>query len=251
MSPQPQVDFASALRDPSRKSAHPPARFAIYRGNRIAALTESLAATYSATERIVGAPFFDTLARAFIAAHPPCSPVLHEYGVEMPDFIAGFASAESLPYLADVARIEWAWMAAYHAADCEPLAAEILAGHDDAALLGARFTLHPTAALIRSPHPAGTIWQMNAEGGTPGVIADWHGETVLVLRPHLDVMVRIIPDETAVFLAALDAGLPLTLAAETGLHADPAFDLACQLSGAFALGLIVATSLPEPTETSS
>lgn len=250
MAPSPQAGFASALRDPTFVAPRPEARFAIYRNNRHAALTEALAATFAATARIVGEAFFRTMAHAFVAAHPPHSPVLLEYGAEFPAFVDGFEAASELAYLSDVARIEWAWMCAYHAADVCPLDATALGARDDEEIASLRFTLHPSLALIRSAHPAATIWRMNTDGGEPGPIESWDGESILVARPKLDVLVRIIPQDTIAFLAALAAGLPLDLAAEAAACANPGFDLPAQLATGFALGLIVAIS-PNSTETPS
>jgi hypothetical protein len=243
-----QAEFATALRTPSLKPPYAPGRFAVYRSNRYAALTDSLAATYRATERIVGARFFAEMALAFIDMHPPCSPVLHKFGMELPEFIERALSAEELPYLADVARIERAWMEAYHAADQAPLAAIMLHGQSDDAVLAARFALHPTMDLIRSLYPAGSIWQMNAEHGAAHEIEEWRAENVLVWRPELDVHVRIIPGDTAAFLTALRMDKSLGDAAEAGLGANPTFDLPSQLAGAFDLGLIARASLFEAAE---
>ena len=68
------------------------------------------------------------MARAFIAQNRPRSAIIAEYGDDLPDFIEGFEAASSVPYLADVARIEMAWTQAYHAADAVPLGVEALAG---------------------------------------------------------------------------------------------------------------------------
>ena len=245
----PQADFARALRDPSHAAPGPAARFGIYRNNRIAALTESLAATYPATERIVGQRFFRAMVAAFIARHAPRSPVLLEYGGEFPDFIDAFAPAAGLPYLGDVARVEWAWMRAYHARDAIARAADALAPFAGAEA-GLTATLHPSFALIRSAHPAGTIWQMNTGETTPGPIESWHGEAVLVVRPKREVRVRIVPEDTAAFLAALEAGQPLGIAARAARALNPDFDLAAQLAGAFALGLVADVLLPQENKTS-
>ena len=110
-------------------------------------------------ERIVGADFFQAMARAYALAEPPSSPVLMDYGVSFADFIAGFAPAASLPYLPDVARIERAWREAYHAADAEPLAAVDFAAIAVDEIAGLRLRAPPVAqaaALARSRHrPSG------------------------------------------------------------------------------------------------
>ena len=95
-------------------------RFAVYRNNVAHSLSRALASRYPVIERLVGEDFFRPLAAAFIAAHPPASPMLFQWGGEFPGFLAGFPPLRDLPYLADVAELEWLRGQAYHAADAQP-----------------------------------------------------------------------------------------------------------------------------------
>lgn len=96
-------------------------RFNVYRNNVTVSLIEALAATFPATERITGEAFFRAMARFHVRETPPVSPLLFEYGRDFPGFIARYEYAQSMPWLADVARIERAWLDAYHAADAPAL----------------------------------------------------------------------------------------------------------------------------------
>src|SRR5690606_30106135 len=100
----------------------------------------------------------------FIAAHPPQSPCLFEYGASLGDFIAGFAPASSLPYLADVARLEWAMNAAYHARTEPPIDPALLASGDAAILARSTLLLQPSLHLVTSPYPVDAIWRANQAG---------------------------------------------------------------------------------------
>jgi hypothetical protein len=82
-------------------------RLQIYRNNARLLLTEALKANFPATCRIADERFFAYAAAEFIRRHPPRQPRLAEYGSELPDFLAGFAPAAGLPWLADLARLEW------------------------------------------------------------------------------------------------------------------------------------------------
>ena len=116
--------FAAALGEPS---ASPPAmtrgrlgapdarRFSVYRNNVAVGLIGALEARYPASRRIAGDDVFRAIARAFVAARKPRSPVMIAYGEDFPEFVAGCAGVA--PCLADVARLENAWVEAYHAAD--------------------------------------------------------------------------------------------------------------------------------------
>jgi Putative DNA-binding domain len=122
--------FARALLDPDvatptvvagPKSKAAVKRYNVYRNNVTVSLINALAAAFPATLRITGVDFFRAMARFYVRATPPTSPLLFEYGQDFPDFIERYEYAQSVPWLADVARIERAWLDAYHAADVQPL----------------------------------------------------------------------------------------------------------------------------------
>ena len=80
------------------------------------------------------------------------------YGEGFPAFVAGFPPAGAIPYLADVARLENAWVEAYHAAEADALGLDALAAIAPDALGALRFRPHPAARLLRFSHPAASIW---------------------------------------------------------------------------------------------
>src|SRR3984885_14815671 len=133
-------------------------RYNIYRNNVTVSLIDALAAIFPATERITGVEFFRAMARFHIRATPPISPLLFEYGRDFPDFIERYEHARSVPWLADVARIERAWLDAYHAADVETLNPQVLASITPERLSRAIFVPHPAVRIVRSEYPAVSIF---------------------------------------------------------------------------------------------
>jgi hypothetical protein len=210
---------------------------AVHRNNMIAGLVNVLKGRFPVVEKIVGEEFFGAMAAAFVLECPPRSPVLASYGDELPEFIAGFASARDLAYLPDVARLEAAHTRAHHAADVAPLDATAFATLDSSAIDGIRLKLHPSVEIVRSSHPIVTIWAMNSGALTLAPIEDWRGEDALVARPHLEVEVRLLSPGGAAFLHALAAGRPLGAAAERALAECPQFDLTGNLAGLIGWGL--------------
>lgn len=244
--------FAQALLDAERpipagvttyNAANPSRRFAVHRNNVVAGLVNALKQRFPAVEKIVGEEFFAAMARIFVVERPPRSPMLAAYGDDFADFIAAFAPARELAYLADVARLEAARTRAYHAADATPIAADRFAALEAATVGDVRVDLHPSAAIVRSPHPIVTIWAMNSGAQELAPIADWHGEDALVVRPHLDVEVRALPPGGAAFLLALAGGRSLGEAVDIALADDRHFDLACNLAGLAGSGLVAAIVL--------
>ncbi len=252
-----ETSFAGALLDaeqpiPHGVSAHnaavPTRRFAVYRNNMVAGLVKALNSRFPVVEKVVGEEFFAAMARAFVVERPPRTPLLAIYGDDFAAFIAAFAPARELAYLADVARLEAARTRAYHAADVTPVDASRFAALDPCAVDGIRIDLHPSIQIVRSPHPIVTIWAMNSGEQELAPIDNWHGEDALVVRPHLDVEVRLLPPGGAAFLLALAGGRPLGAAAEAALADHPQFDLTRNLAGLIGWGLVRDIVLPEPKE---
>ena len=100
------LDAAAPVPDAVTAADAPTAtrRFAVYRNNVVAGLANTLRSRFPATEKIVGEEFFAAMARAFVTEKPPRTPLLAAYGDEFPAFVAAFAPARELPYLADVAQ---------------------------------------------------------------------------------------------------------------------------------------------------
>ncbi len=244
-----QRGFAAALLDPERPipdglvgpDREPSAlRFAVYRNNVFVGLIDALKESFPATSRIVGEEFFRAMARAYVMIAPPVSPILLDYGAGFAAHIASFEPAQSLPYLADVARIERAWLEAYHAAEAEPLEAARLAAIDTETLPQLRLRLHPSLRIVRSKLPALTIWRMNVADGAPGAIDLAAGaEDTLIVRPVAEVETRLLPPGSAEFILALASGAAVLEAATTAWVVEPGFDLAGSLSGLIHSGAIV------------
>lgn len=248
-----QAAIAKAIVDPrmvapagllAPKGGADAGRFAIYRNNVFVGLTTALAKRFPVTRRLVGETFFTGMARVYADREKPASPLLFEYGDGFADFIAGFAPAETVPYLADVARIEAAWTRAYHAADAAALTVETLPATDPERLMAARLTQHPAATLLCSSHPAASIWSAH-QGDAVGLAIDRQAETALVTRPDFDVAVHVLPTRDMVFARVLFAGEPLGAAAEAAIDADAEFDFGVALVGLIGLGAFGAMQMGE------
>ena len=142
-----------------------------------------------------------------------------------------FEPAADLVYLADVARLEWAWHEAYHAAEGEPLAVRAFDDVPAHRQGGLCLRLHPSGRFVRSPYPVHRIWEFNQAGcdASRTIDLDDGGAHLLVIRPDAHVEVRILPVAVFAFLRALDDCRPLAAAAEAAREVDPDFDAATTL----------------------
>ncbi|MGY2491799.1 HvfC/BufC N-terminal domain-containing protein [Cupriavidus sp. CP313] len=185
-------------------------RFAVYRNNVIVSFVDALASGFPVVQQLVGEAFFRAMAWHFAQQHPPRSPVMAEYGSGFGAWIAGFHPAMSLPYLADMARLEWARLRALHAADAEPLATDMLGAalRDPVGLANLRLTLHPSLTLMRSPYAVVSVWSAHQteEDSAFGAIVLESEEAAIVMRQDETVTVLPVPVPTAGVIEAIGNG---------------------------------------------
>ncbi|WP_430396897.1 DNA-binding domain-containing protein [Ferrovibrio sp.] len=233
-----QASFADALLDPDAAAPAGLAdrRFTIYRNNVQASLAAALEARFPVIRRLVGDEFCRALMLSFLRTAPPNGPVLARYGAGLADFLENFPPARELPYLADMARLEWARSEVYHAADASALRIDALAQLPQDKLPAARLLLHPALRLVVSAYPIVSLWHTNAHDAEVRPLSDTlAGEAALITRPHLEVLVTALPEGGAAFLAALLRGAAFAEAAEA---AGPEADLPRLLATLFDAGAI-------------
>ena len=196
-------------------------RFAVYRNNVAASLSQALATRFPVIRKLVGESYFAALAQTYAQAERPASPVLAEWGAGFAGFLDRFAPVANWPYLGDVARIEYARGRAFHAADAPPVAPAVLAAADPGRV---RLVLHPSVILLRLAHPAVSIW-LRHQPATAGTPVQTGPQTALVLRdPAFDVQVHAVGPGDAALIGGLAAGQTLALAALAADQAQPGHD---------------------------
>ena len=202
-------------------------RLAIYRNNTLASLISVLGAAYPVRSKVVGAANFRVAAYRYVRAHPPRRPQLSAYGDRFADFLDAFEPARSTPFLADLARLEWAHNVAYFAADAEPLTAWHLRDVPPASYAALKFELHPSAALIASRFAVDGIWQAHQGSEVPDPAIEPYGAAmrILVIRPQAHVRHESLANGDFTFLLALTAGVTLERAAQAAQRSTPDFDL--------------------------
>jgi hypothetical protein len=190
------------------------ARLSVYRNHVALSLRQALRTTFPVLHRLVGEEFFAALAKSFVAAHPPSSPCLAEFGAALPDFLANFPPATTLPYLPDVARLEWALNEAWHSALQPSLAAAALAEIEPERMAAGALALQPSLRVLSSPFPIDAIWRANQADGD-GVVDLAKGAChLLVWREGDDAVFRAVPASSAAFAARVAAGQALQAAFE-------------------------------------
>lgn len=240
-----QCAFADALcGPPGAVSEYPAERLDVYRGNRLASYRNALSATYPVVCRLTGAAFFAAAVDAYAAAHPSRSGDLNVYGDAFGEFLEAYPPASGLPYLADVARLEWAIDEAHRAAEAPHVPEAVLAA---LAIVAAdrvselRLRLDPSCRIVESPYPVLQIWRANQprEDGRAPVMLDEGPDTLLVQRDASGVRVESVSRGEHAWLRELAAHASLGAAIERARQADASFDLGVALQQRITAGTII------------
>ncbi len=235
-----QSGFAASLLSAEKVADR---RFFVHRNNVKASLGAALAARFPVVLRLVGVEFFRAMAVVFVERHPPRSPVLAAYGAGFGDFLDGFEPVAALPYLADVARLEWARHLAWHAADAPAISIEELTTVAPDRLDSVRLRLHPAATVVVSIWPVISIWTTNIlDEEIKPIGPDQTGESALVTRPGLEVFVNALPPGTGLLFEALSAGIALGEAVAQAERAA-GFDTAVALTLLFRSGAVTSLAV--------
>lgn len=167
----------------------------IYQNSAIANITHSLSLTYPVIEKLVGDDFFRATCRQFIREVWPTSANMDDYGEEFSAFLAEFEHVKHLAYLADVARLEWAFHQSSLADNANITDWSTLAQVTD--ILQLQFVLAPSHRLISSAYPVDEIWQVNQDNALADIEVDFshqHDETnnstfLALIRPELKTVI--------------------------------------------------------------
>ena len=214
----------------------------VYANNAMHALVSALSATFPAVQRILGAPGFTSVAIGYVRRHPPPrDALLIWYGKRFPWFL-GRLEVAGAPFLADLARLEFAWLEAYHAAEATPLPVAHFATLTPDQLVAARLSPHPSVRLLRSAWAVDRIRR-----GDPGIAAGCDGPAaggaggrcLIVARPRAEVLVVAVSPLVFDCLAALCAG---ALFGDATGHLDQA-EAVAELQALIAAGVFAAVDI--------
>jgi hypothetical protein len=223
--------------DVSKSIAHEPVR-------------KALSCDYPVIEQLVGEHRLGRLALIYMREHRSLGGDAQGFGSEFAAFLARRYSGGPYDYLADVARLEWAYQEVLIAPDAQTVGVDSLATLAADQLERLRLRLHPAGRIVRSRYPILSIWQMSQSDADPDTSVELAGggEAVLLRRLENHVELRLLASGDAALLAALQDGAVLGDAVDAALAETADFDLQRALARAFALGLIVHCSLAQFTD---
>ncbi|MCK5432550.1 MAG: putative DNA-binding domain-containing protein [Gammaproteobacteria bacterium] len=201
--------------------------FNIYKGSITASLNRTLREIYPVCNRLTGDNFFNAMGKEYMRNTPSRSADLANYGEDFQSFIANFKHTENLPYLPDVARLEWAWHRAFNAADESGIDLAALGKVSEADKPHIVFYLPTSASLIASEFPIHHIWQVNQPDfkGDDQVDLDEGGIKLLVWREDYTMRIDPLDDVEWSILNEIETGNTFDTVCSHLCRHDPAPDI--------------------------
>ena len=133
-------------------------RLAVYAAGYLERMRQALSDVYAAVQWVLGERAFRMLAEAYAAAHPSHDYNLTFAGRHLPEFLSGWAKTSELPFLPDLARLEWQVCQAFHAFEEPPLQVSALAGLSPQDWERTRLVFQPSISVVASAWPILDIW---------------------------------------------------------------------------------------------
>ena len=216
---RPDLPTPSDIIAPAHDSAT--RRFAVYRNNVIASLSDALETAFPAIRALLGDTNFRNIAGVYCRAHPPTLPIMQQFGADFGVFLDGFEPVKRFPYLPDIAKIEIALRQAYHAPDTSGDAAITLGTYTPDQIARARFTFAPAVQLIDSAYAIYDIWN---KAHDPNYEITHQGQSIVILRPEFDPFPHLLSHAEHLFLRLMMDQSNLGDATERAHQHDPHFD---------------------------
>jgi Putative DNA-binding domain len=230
---------------PLVRTRGPTDRVAVYRNNVFHNYREALQDIYPVVAKLVGDDFFQYVARKFIPAYRSTSGNLGDYGAALPVFLKTLPEALGLPYLHDIARLEWAWHTAFHASRAPVLDLSRLAAVPPDQQSSVCLALNPALQLIASDYPILRIWEVNQNdfaGNEPVALEAGSDTLALMQEPDFSVSIERAGPGDYAFLSACANGATVAEALGMAIEADGDFDLATALRAYIDRGRLAAFS---------
>ncbi|MDH1576310.1 HvfC/BufC N-terminal domain-containing protein [Pseudomonas sp. GD03746] len=199
--------------------------FAVYRNTLMAGCVDALRANFPSVETLVGADWMQQAAAAYAQHTPPDDARLIRYGATFAAFLQDSQASHGLPYLADVARLDWHWCEVFSAIEQPCLALADLAGMTASDLGGSH--LRPRQNVRWqwfAANPALSLWRCSREGLPWPQSQPWVAEGALLSADQHGVNHQPLEAGGCMFLDACAAGHSLESASQLALQRQPDLD---------------------------
>ncbi len=240
--PVPDDGFAGSLRLPP--GTDPDSRLAVYRDGYPARIFEALEDAYPAIATICGDGSFTRLARRYLQGCDLSATSLNGIGEHFPTYCTRDELSTQLPFLSDLAHVEWAALRALHSTEQPPVDPTLFAAWNMEDWERVVLSFQPSTTLVRSDWPIHDLWQAR---DTPRDDIDIdltdRAQDVLLYRRDYEVECRLLTRHESIALDSLLSGSTLGRTMETLAENDPGTDTSQMFGQWLATGLITSAAL--------
>lgn len=185
------------------------ARLDIYADMYFYRLLDCLAEDFVAVRSVIGPERFHNLVTDYLLVHPSTHTSLRFAGRHLPGFLATHDLLAEWPFLADLARFEWALADAFDAPDAEPLQTTALAAVPATEWDALRFRLVPSCRILDLQWAVADVWTGVKGGGDPTsarIDGSVNPNAVIVWRQALRVFHRGLSRSERIAVGEITAG---------------------------------------------
>lgn len=163
-------------------------RMSVYADGYKTRIMEGIGDVFPAVRHLTGERLFYELSRDYVTKFPSREYNLSRVGCLFPEFLSGTETAGNLPFLADLARLEWQVSLAFHALQTEPVKPQELAGISPEKWGHLQFVFQEGFGLLESAYPVFDLWQARK---TPisevSIRVEGNPQQVIIFRSGLEV----------------------------------------------------------------
>ena len=219
-------------------------RLNVYRNNTFTSLSAALTAVYPAIEALVGKDFFQQLAKDYVKQYPSNTGDLHDFGEAFADYIQGIKQLHGLPYLIDVARLEWHYHIVFHAADARPFDLSVLQTAAPKDYADIRFVIHPATRLLQSIYPVLDVWRFTQNPADNTLNLNTGGQLLAVRRRNNEMDFQLLKYDEFIFIQQMQLGQTLNDIETVLAQTSEDFDLQMLLVSQVQNGNIINVKIP-------
>jgi len=219
-------------------------RLGLYRGNLSATWNKAMAVAYPVIAQLVGAEFFEALVREYGRAHPSDNGDLNRFGAHFATFLRSFPHVRELPYLPDMARLEWLLHRTHYAQEAPAITAAQLSAVAPEDVESCTVGWSPTAQLFASDWAVVPLWLAHQAGA--GVAFPQQmpvPSRALISRPQWTAQLTQLSPASYAALQQLAQGASFGAALDAAFAVDEDFDVANNLQPWLQHGLFTALRL--------
>jgi len=138
-------------------------RLEVYAQGYIARIHEALNESYKAVEHVLGHEMFVKLTEDYAKRYPSEDYNLSLAGRHLSSFFQDYKTARELPFLGDLASLEWSITEAFHAFEIPAESLEMLGLLSDEEWEKIKIEFQPHVRILNSDWPVWDIWQARKE----------------------------------------------------------------------------------------